>query len=57
MIRAINRYPVDIITHPGSKARLNIEKLARAAHEKGVALEINSSHSQLSLENIKSTKD
>ena len=53
LIKAINRYPVKIITHPGSKAKLNIERIGKAAFEKGVALEINSSHSQLSIENIK----
>ncbi|NLW41116.1 MAG: PHP domain-containing protein [Tissierellia bacterium] len=53
LIRAMNKYPVKIITHPGSKVRLDIERLGRAAFKKGVALEINSSHSQLSVENIK----
>lgn len=53
LIKAINKYPVDIITHPGSKAKLDIEKLGKAAFTKGVALEINSNHSQLSVENIK----
>ncbi|HHV38632.1 MAG TPA: PHP domain-containing protein [Tepidimicrobium sp.] len=52
IIRAMDRYPIDIITHPGSKARLDIGRLARAAYDRGVALEINSSHSQLSVENI-----
>lgn len=53
LIKAIRKYPVDIITHPGSKAKLNIKKLAKAAYEEGVALEINSSHSQLSIDNIR----
>ena len=53
IIKAMDRYPIDLITHPGSKARLDIERLARAACARGVALEINSSHSQLSIENIK----
>lgn len=52
MIQAINKYPVDIITHPGSKARMDIEKIAEAAYKNGTALEINSHHSQLSVENI-----
>lgn len=52
LIKAMEKYPIDIITHPGSKARLNIKRLAKAAYEKGVALEINSSHSQLSVESI-----
>ncbi|HSH37132.1 PHP domain-containing protein [Schnuerera sp.] len=53
LIKAINRYPVDIITHPGSKAELDIKAIGKAAFKKGVALEINSKHSQLSVENIK----
>lgn len=53
MIKAIESYPVDIITHPGSKAKLDIARLGRAAYENKTALEINSSHSQLSVENIK----
>lgn len=53
LINAINKYPVDIITHPGSKAKLDIKKVAKAAYRNGVALEINSSHSQLSIDNIK----
>lgn len=53
LIKAINKYPVDIITHPDSKVKLNIEKIGEVAFEKGVALEINSNHSQLSIENIK----
>jgi putative hydrolase len=44
LIAAINRYPVKIITHPGAKADIDTGMLARAAAEKGVALEINSSH-------------
>ena len=53
IIKAIERYPIDIITHPGSKAKLNIEEVAEAAYKNGTALEINSHHSQLSVENIK----
>lgn len=51
-IKAINKYPIDIITHPGSKAKLDIKTLAREAGKVGTALEINSKHSQLSIENI-----
>lgn len=53
IIRAIEKYPIDIITHPGSKAKLDIIKVANVAYKNGTALEINSSHSQLSVENIK----
>lgn len=52
-IKAINNFPIDFITHPGSKARMDIKLLAREAGKVGTALEINSKHSQLSVENIK----
>lgn len=52
-INAINKYPITFITHPGSKAPVDIRVLARAAKKTGTALEINSKHSQLSIESIK----
>ncbi|NLN14337.1 MAG: PHP domain-containing protein [Tissierellia bacterium] len=52
-VRAINRYKIDFITHPGSKARVDIRALAREAAKVGTALEINSKHSQLSVESIR----
>jgi len=52
LIKAMDRYPIDIITHPGSKVYVDIERLARAAREKGTALEINASHSHLTVEEI-----
>ncbi len=52
IIGAIEKYPIDIITHPGSKSKLDIERIAQIAYENNIALEINSSHSQLSVENI-----
>ena len=52
-IKAINKYPVTFITHPGSKAPVDIRELARAAGKVDTALEINSKHSQLSIESIK----
>lgn len=53
LIRAINRYPINFITHPGSKAKVDIRRLAREAGKLGTALEINAKHSELSLESIK----
>ena len=53
LIKAINRYPIDLITHPGAKVDINTRELAKAAVKRGTALEINSSHGQLSLEYIK----
>lgn len=52
-VKAINKFPIDFITHPGSKAKVDIRTLAREAGKLGTALEINSKHSQLSVENIK----
>lgn len=51
-IRAINNFKIDFITHPGSKAKVDIRTLAREAAKVGTALEINSKHSQLSVESI-----
>lgn len=53
LIKAIQKYPVDIITHPNSKVRVDIKKLAREAAKRGTALEINASHSQLSVDGLK----
>lgn len=52
-VKAINNFPIDFITHPGSKAKVDIRTLAREASKVGTALEINSKHSQLSVESIK----
>lgn len=53
VIKAIERYPINMVTHPGDKVRLNIKKLAEVASKKGVVLEINEKHNQLSVENLK----
>lgn len=52
-IKAINKYPIDFITHPGAKVKLDIKELAREAKKVGTALEINAKHGELSVENIK----
>ncbi len=56
-INAIKRYPIDLITHPGSKAPIDIVKVAREAGKYGTSLEISAKHSELSIENIKKIKD
>jgi putative hydrolase len=53
MIKAVNRYKVDIVTHPGAKIPYNIQGLAEAAAKRGTALEINSSHGNMSVEYVK----
>lgn len=52
-IKALENYPIDMISHPGSKAGINIVEVARAAAKTGTALEISSKHSELSVESIK----
>ncbi len=53
LIKAINRYNIFFITHPGAKVDIDSRKLARAAAKRGTALEINASHGQLTLEYLK----
>lgn len=53
MISAINKYKVDIITHPGAKIDINTKRLAQAAGKRGTVLEINSSHGNLTIEYAK----
>ena len=57
IVKAIERYPIDIITHPGDKVKLNTKRVAEAAYKKGVALEINEKHNELSVENLKIALD
>lgn len=48
MIRAIERYPIRILTHPGAKIDIDSKLLAEAAAARGTALEINASHGRMS---------
>lgn len=52
-IKALGKYPIDMISHPGSKAPVNIVELAKKATKYGTALEISAKHSQLSVDSIK----
>lgn len=56
-INAIRKYPIDLITHPGSKAPIDIVEVAKEASKFDTALEISSKHSELSVENIKKLLD
>jgi putative hydrolase len=40
----MERYPIDVITHPGEYLPIDTKRLAQAARSNGVALEINASH-------------
>lgn len=53
VINAINRYDIDLITHPGAKVDIDTRELARAAFKRSTALEINASHGFLTVEYIK----
>lgn len=52
MIKAMDRYNIDIITHPGDKIPVDIERLSKKAAETKTMLEINNSHNHLTKEEI-----
>lgn len=52
-ILAMKKYNIDILTHPGAKIDIDIKRLAKAAGETDTALEINSSHGNLTVEYAK----
>jgi putative hydrolase len=56
-LKALDNYQIDIITHPGSKAKIDIVEVAKKAARLGTALEISSKHSELSVESLKKIKD
>lgn len=53
LIRAVQRYPVDILTHPGAKIDIDIRRLAKAVSGTKTVLEINASHGNLTVEYAK----
>lgn len=52
VISAMNRYNINILTHPGDKIPLNIDKIAQAAEKTNTILEINNSHGHLNKDEI-----
>lgn len=50
--RAMDRYPINIISHPGSKIPVELHSLATYADQKEVLLEINSKHRELTVEDL-----
>lgn len=56
-LKALDNYKIDIITHPGSKARIHIRDVAEKAAKVGTALEISSKHSELSVDSLRKIKD
>lgn len=55
-IKAINKYPIKVITHPSAKLEVDVYEIAKAAKEKGVFMEINNKHGKLSVDEILSIK-
>jgi len=56
-LKALDNYKIDIITHPGSKAKIDIVQVAKKAGKLGTALEISSKHSELSTKSLGLIKD
>ena len=52
IINAMNKYKIDILTHPGDKIPVNIDKIAQAAEKTNTMLEINNSHGHLNKDEI-----
>ena len=51
--KAMERYPIDIITHPDYGIKVNMDLLSQFALENNVALEVNSSHMSMDMDAIK----
>lgn len=57
LIKAINKYPIKMITHPGTRGPINLEKLARECEKKDVILEINNTQEKLNANDLTFLKD
>ena len=53
LIKAMDQHPIFMITHPGAKVPVDIDKIAKKAAEKKIVLEINAHHGHLTREDIK----
>lgn len=53
MIQAVYNNDIKILTHPGSKAKVDIREVARACADNNTYMEISNSHSHLTVEEIK----
>lgn len=56
-IRAIEQYPIRILTHPGAKGPADLVEVAKVAAVRNTALEINNSHGHMNFEEIVQVKD
>lgn len=52
LIKAMEKHPIFMITHPGAKVPINIEEIAQKAAELNIILEINASHGHLTKEDL-----
>lgn len=52
LINTLERYDIFMVTHPGAKVPIDIDKVAQKAGELGVVLEINASHGYLRKEDV-----
>lgn len=57
ILAAINNNRIDMLVHPGDKGPVDIRKIAEAAVDKDIILEINASHKNLSVQQILDIKD
>lgn len=53
MVKALNRYKIDIITHPGARIAMDTTAIARAAAKTGTAMEINAHSSFMTAEHVR----
>jgi putative hydrolase len=53
IIGALNKYNINILTHPGDKIPVDIDKVACIAEKRNTILEINNHHQHLNSEEIK----
>lgn len=52
IVNAVYKHDIDIVTHPGHRFDIDTKELARACAQRGTALEINTSHDNISLDLI-----
>ena len=51
-MKALDRYPIDIIVHPGYGLPVDLSQLAEYAAKKGVVMEINAKHPEFTPEEL-----
>lgn len=56
VIRALERYPIDVLTHPGEYVPVDMARIAEAAVRLGVVIELNNKH-PLSAQDISTAMD